>query len=133
MKITIPGEPRGKQRPRFNKKTGTTYTPSETTQYEKMVKMIARATYHHEPIEGAIRVRIQSMYRIPPSASQDRKKRMQLGLILPEVKPDVDNVAKIILDALNGVVYKDDKQVVELITRKFYDTNPRVIVEVEPV
>ena len=133
MKIIIPGEPRGKQRPRFNRKTGTTYTPTETAQYEEMVRLIAKAAYHCKPIEGPVQVMVTGMYKIPESTTKERRRKMQLGLVFPEVKPDIDNVAKIILDALNGIVYKDDKQVVELAVKKFYDTSPRVIVEVETV
>ena len=48
--------------------------------------------------------------------------------IYPTVKPDTDNIAKSILDALNGIAYKDDKQVVTLSVKKRYDEVPRVSV-----
>lgn len=58
---------------------------------------------------------------------------MRDGEILPQKKPDIDNVVKIIMDALNGAAYKDDKQVVSVFASKFYDDDPKVIVEVERV
>ena len=58
---------------------------------------------------------------------------MRDGEILPQKKPDIDNVVKIIMDALNGAAYKDDKQVVSVFESKFYDDDPKVIVEVEQV
>lgn len=58
---------------------------------------------------------------------------MRDGEILPQKKPDIDNVVKIIMDALNGAAYKDDKQVVSVFASKFYDDDPKVIVEVEQV
>ena len=53
--------------------------------------------------------------------------------ILPMVKPDTDNIAKSILDSLNGIAYKDDKQVVELIVYKFYNDVPYVNVTIEEI
>ncbi len=48
------------------------------------------------------------------------------GKILPAKKPDIDNVVKAVLDALNGVAYRDDTQVIELHVRKSYSEKPRV-------
>lgn len=57
---------------------------------------------------------------IPQSKSKKQKEKMITGEIKPVVKPDVDNVAKSILDALNGIVYVDDKQIIELDIKKIY-------------
>ena len=57
---------------------------------------------------------------IPQSKSKKQKEKMLAGEIKPVVKPDVDNVAKSILDALNGIVYLDDKQIIELNIEKIY-------------
>ena len=53
------------------------------------------------------------------------------GLIRPHKKPDVDNIAKVVLDALNGLVYTDDKQVTDLRVRKRYDTVERIEVIIQ--
>lgn len=131
MRIVIPGEPRGKQRPRFSRRTGATYTPSETVQYEKAVKALAWAA--GKPAEGPVSLSVCAMYAIPKSASKAQRAAMRDGEILPQKKPDIDNVVKIIMDALNGAAYKDDKQVVSVFASKFYDDDPKVIVEVEQV
>ena len=131
MRIIIPGEPKGKQRPRFNAKTRATYTPSETVQYEKMVKILTHAA--GKPIEGPVRVTIHAYYKIPESASKAEQNDMWYGVRRPEKKPDIDNVVKIIMDGMNGAAYKDDKQVVEIVAKKYYDYKPQVIVEVEPL
>ena len=52
------------------------------------------------------------------------------GVRRPTKKPDIDNVEKIILDALNGIAYDDDKQVVEEASSKLYSDVPRVEIEV---
>ena len=56
---------------------------------------------------------------------------MLLGIIRPTIKPDVDNIAKVILDSLNGLAYKDDKQIVFCIISKWYGENPKVEVILE--
>lgn len=117
----IDGEPQGKARPRFVKATGHTYTPQETKDYEKAVAW-AYKTAGGEMLSGAVRIVIGAYFKIP--------KRGVQGLLSPLKKPDADNIAKIVLDGLNGVAYKDDKQVVCLLVSKFYG-DPRVEVSVE--
>ena len=51
---------------------------------------------------------------------------MSFGLISPTKKPDLDNIAKAILDSLNGIAYKDDSQIVSLLISKKYSDRPRV-------
>lgn len=58
---------------------------------------------------------------------------MQDCLIRPKVKPDADNVAKAICDALNGQAYRDDAQIAALYVRKWYDEKPRVEVQIRTV
>ncbi|NFS59368.1 RusA family crossover junction endodeoxyribonuclease, partial [Clostridium sporogenes] len=54
-----------------------------------------------------------------------------LGIVRPTIKPDVDNIAKVILDSLNGLAYKDDKQIVTCGISKWYGEDPRVEVILE--
>ena len=128
MRIEILGKPYGKGRPRFTK-NGHTYTPTETTNYENLVKYSYIQQCYGESIDGAIMAQITAVYPIPKSASKKKRAEMVRGVIKPTVKPDCDNVAKTVLDALNGMAYTDDSQVVALIVRKVYGENPRVIVE----
>lgn len=129
MKFTIMGEPRGKQRPRFNRKTGTTYTPSETVQYEKAVGFLYRRA-HGEKLNGNVRLEVTAFYKIPTSMTKKAKAEMVTGQSLPAKKPDLDNVLKIVMDGLNGIAYSDDKQVVSVRACKLYSIEPRVEVEV---
>ena len=80
-----------------------------------------------------IRISVLAVYPIPKSASKAKKTAMTDGSILPAVKPDVDNVLKLIMDALNGVAYLDDKQVVDARCAKMYADNPCTIVSIETV
>ena len=70
--------------------------------------------------------RIKVYFDIPKSISKAKKAEMLLNSIRPTKKPDCDNIAKAVLDSLNGIAYKDDKQVVFLTVEKFYGDTPKV-------
>ena len=70
---------------------------------------------------------------IPQSKSKKQKEKMITGEIKPVVKPDVDNVAKSILDALNGIIYLDDKQIIELDIKKIYAETSWTEVKIEEI
>lgn len=139
LHIRINGEPRGKQRPRFTKQ-GRTYTPKETRQYEQEIreaalKAAAILGYAKPPADCPVQVHITSHCAIPKSWSRKKREAAQQGKIRPTVKPDADNIGKIICDALNEIAYHDDKQVVELLVSKRYARHgePHVGVTVMPL
>lgn len=136
MKVdfVIQGKVQAKQRPRFNRYSGKTYTPNETIAYENWVKTCYFEKYKDkELMEKPLRVTIKAYFEIPKSTSKKRKQQMMDNEILPMVKPDTDNIAKGVLDSLNGIAYKDDKQVVELIVNKYYNNTPYVSVMIEEI
>jgi Holliday junction resolvase RusA-like endonuclease len=133
LKIVIDGKPMGKQRPRFNSKIGHTYTPDKTVNYENWVKLCYQQQCKGEKLTGKIAASIMAYYPIPKNTSKIKKNYMLLGIERPTKKPDVDNIAKIILDSLNDLAYGDDKQVVSCCISKWYSENPRVTVELEEV
>ncbi len=136
MKVdfVIQGKVQAKQRPRFNRYSGKTYTPNETIAYENWVKTCYLEKYKDkELMEKPLRVTIKAYFEIPKSTSKKRKQQMMDNEILPMVKPDTDNIAKGVLDSLNGIAYKDDKQVVELIVNKYYNNTPYVSVMIEEI
>lgn len=130
MCFSIPGEPVGKARPRVTR-TGHTYTPDKTVLYENLVKLAFQADYPDwVPTSHEVRVCIEAYYRIPKSAPKWKRSKMIEGRIHPTKKPDIDNVAKIINDALNGIVYHDDTQIVQEDIYKYYSNNPHVHVSI---
>lgn len=131
FEFTVPGEPRGKGRPRFTK-AGGSYTPKETVYYENHVKT-CYTSQGGRYFEGAISAHIDVYMGIPQSKSIKRKAMMAAGQIRPTKKPDIDNVAKVILDSLNKIAYHDDSAVVECIVRKWYAEQPYVDVVIETV
>lgn len=130
MNITIYGKPQPKERPRVYKGHGI--TPTRTKNYEAMIAAEWRAEYP-KPLEGDLRVWITFYMPTPVSWSKAKKERAERGIIRPSVRPDIDNLVKIILDGLNGVAFADDKQVVELTAAKYYSANPRTAILVEEI
>ena len=120
--FSVYGDPVPKKRPRFTK-TGRTYTPKETMTYEAEVAAIAkRAMGTTEPLETPVAVYVYVNMPVPMSYSKKRSEACLNGSERPTKKPDLDNAIKSVLDGMNGIVYKDDSQIVSLHATKRYDT-----------
>ena len=130
MIITIPGKPLGKQRAR-TLKSGRSYTPEQTVNYETLVKMCYVDQKGDNFGDKQLSMKITAFYMIPKSASKKKSDMMLSGEVRPTKKPDLSNVIKCIEDALNRVAYNDDSQIVALSADKFYSTTPNVRVEIE--
>lgn len=130
VEIELAGEPRGKGRPRFIRKTGFAYTPASTVSYENaLAHEAAMVMAGAKPIESAVRVRVEAFFSVPSSYSKTRRAACLLNAELPAKKPDCDNIVKM-LDALNGIVWVDDRQIVKIEIAKFYHERPRLRVVV---
>ena len=123
----IPGSPVAKGRPRFSTARGTvrTYTPEKTAEYENLVKLSYMEQVNIK-LTGQIAAVIYAYFPIPKSESKKRHKLMADGEIMHTKRPDADNIAKTVLDALNGIAFDDDSQVWKLIVYKRYSDEPRV-------
>lgn len=133
IRFEIPGEPGAKGRPRFSTFGGraVAYTDKKTRLYELLVKDAYMTQIGNpDPIKGEMKVEINAHFAIPKSTSKRKRATMVAGKIKPTKKPDTDNIAKIMLDSLNGIAFEDDKQVVELTVTKHYSERPRVEVSV---
>ena len=131
----IPGKIQAKQRPRFSK-SGVVYTPKETRVYEDFVRLCYSDyanQYQWEPYGGQLRAEIEVFIQVPKSDSKLNKQAKIIGEIRPTIKPDCDNLAKSILDSLNGWAYQDDKQIIELEVKKFYAEQSEVRVKLMEV
>lgn len=122
----VEGQAVGKGRPRVSTIAGRPrlYTPAKTVKWEEQVAAAARAAMgSQEPSGHPMAVSIQIRCQIPQSWSKQRQTAARLGHEMPG-KPDLDNVAKAVLDACNGITYRDDKQVIRLTVVKAYDRLP---------
>lgn len=133
--IIIPGQPQGKARARTVTRGGVvrSYTPPKTADYEKMVAFCYRTQGGRYYSDDPVRLHIAAFYEIPKSWSRKKRDEAAASDLLPTVKPDCDNCIKIIADALNGVAYADDKQIISVNLTKRYSREPRVEVHILPM
>lgn len=141
MQIIIPGPPQGKARARtfYNPRLGkhTSVTPSNTVLYENLIKTCYMRNHEGECYEAdqALELIIYAYFEIPNSMSKKDRKAVYDGKLFPTKKPDADNIGKVVCDALNGLAYKDDKQIVNLHVMKRYagaTGEPYVAVIIKP-
>lgn len=124
IEFTVENKPQGKARARtfYNPRMGKmqSITPQQTKNYEDLIRwsyMAAGGQYFGEKL---IKVEIQAFYQIPARFNKKMRAAAIADEIRPTTKPDVDNCAKAVLDALNGVCYLDDRQVIDLHISKHY-------------
>jgi len=130
--ITIDALPIAKQRPRFGR--GKVYTPMKTKIWEKTVASIAKISMIGKDVfNGAVSVDILVQQHPTLSWPQWKYDAALSGYIAHTAKPDIDNVAKGILDAMNGIVYVDDSQIRRLSVNKQYGLCNLVKIEIEPL
>lgn len=126
------GSIQGKARPRMNTRTGRAYTPTNTKLYEYSLRQwFIREYPYFKPIETRVKVNIIAYFDIPKSTSKKKEAEMLAGNISPTKKPDIDNIIKIVLDAMNKFAFKDDTQVVELNVKKQYAETPKIYIKIE--
>ena len=128
IEFTILGKPMGKQRARSTS-FGKMYTPAPTVQYENLIKMTYGELKRDMIQEGSIHLSIEVLMPIPTSWSK-KKQDNSIGRMCT-TKPDVDNIAKIVMDALNGIAWRDDSQVTVLLVTKRYSEQPKLKVRIE--
>lgn len=123
----------GKQRPRYSNKTHRMYTPTRTSTFEEKVRWTFKSKYNVETELSIKPFRAKILVVFEPPKSTSKKKRFELIGNEYTKKPDSDNIAKIILDSLNGLAYKDDSQVSTLSIIKQYGGENAIFVELEEI
>lgn len=131
--VTLPGLPQGKGRPRASTRGGFArlYTPEKTRAYEALVRAQAVAAMaDREPLAGPVELVLRAVFVPPLSWSRRRQERAVVGDVKPTGKPDLDNISKAWSDGLNGVVYRDDSQIVRMQLEKRYGPSALVVASV---
>jgi len=119
IKLTFPISPVAKERPRTSFYSGSVYTPVKTCIFENHVKKLARLQFKNSLITFAMSVKIVFRLERPKSVKRE----------YPSVRPDIDNYIKSILDALQGIVFKDDGQIIKLYAEKIYSESFGIDIE----
>jgi len=133
--IELAGPPRGKGRGRaVSTPSGArVFTDDKTRTYESQLRFAGQQEMRNTlPTALPVKVTVEARFQI--AASWSRKKRAAAlgGQIRPTSTPDADNLLKI-LDALNGIVWVDDRQIVEATVRKIYSEHPGLTIAVEAI
>lgn len=132
--FSMAGDPRGKGRPRTSVRGGfaRVFTDEKTRKYEKSVAAIARlAMAGREPFDGPLSVSLRFRLAVPASYSKKLRAAMLAGETAYLGRADVDNMAKAVLDGMNGIAFADDVQIVRLFCTKIAAEKPGVDVRVE--
>lgn len=121
IRFTVPSL-RGQGRPRFSKCSGA-YKDKKDIEYEKLIReCFLKKAKDFKPSERPVEINIIANYRLAKNTPKYIREAIEGDFsYAPQSKPDIDNVAKSVLDALNGVAYVDDKQVYSLTCDKFFN------------
>ena len=135
LAFDIPGQPIGQGRPKFSTINGhaRAYDPEKSRNYKAYVRLLATQAMKDRGftmIEGPCCLSINAYFEVPKSKSKKFREAALNGLERPTKKPDLSNIIKVIEDALNGLVYKDDSSIVSLKIQKYYSEFPRVEIEI---
>ena len=140
MRIEFDILPKAQSRPRtrvVTRKDGrpypVIYEPSGCTAYKKALKVLALKQYRNPLLKGPIKVVMIFKMPLPYRFNQSQKEDALQGLIVPVSKPDGDNMEKALLDAMNGLLWSDDSQIVECRWNKIYSEKPGIILQFEEV
>lgn len=127
--IYIPGQPVAKGRARATRQ-GRMYTPGKTVEAENLVAVCAMQQIGQPVLLGPITVHVEFKCLIPMSWSKKRQAQAEAGTLHPTGKPDIDNATKLAFDALNGIAWKDDAQIVSATISKRYDQAPGTTIQI---
>lgn len=132
IRITIPGEPVAKGRPRLTR-GGIAYTPAKTQRWESTAKLFCASAVWGGLIDYPVRVVIDAYFGVPSSWPKWKREMAELENVWHTSTPDADNCQKAALDALNGTVLRDDSLVCSATVHKRYSDTPRVEITITPI
>lgn len=133
IQFTVLGEPVAQGRPRASTVGGhiRMYDPAKSSDYKDYVRLTASTYAPAKPLTGALGMMLLVYRPIPKSFSRKKAAEAEAGILRPTVKPDADNYLKGVKDALKGVIWQDDSQVVDAFVSKRYSSKPRIEVKIQ--
>jgi Holliday junction resolvase RusA-like endonuclease len=129
--LIIPGDPVAQARARFSTRNGylRAYDPKSSANYKKYIITIANQI-NCKPMDGALVMKVDIFRSIPKSWPKKKQEQALAGIVKPIIKPDCSNYLKGIEDALNGIAYHDDSQLVLVHVTKRYAAEPRAEIRI---
>ncbi|MDQ0091631.1 Holliday junction resolvase RusA-like endonuclease [Paenibacillus anaericanus] len=135
IEFTVYGEPVAQGRPRFSTANGfaRAYDPAKSSNYKDYVRLAATQYAPDQLLVGPLYLEVTVFRPIPKSFSKKKASEAEAGRVFPVTKPDTDNYGKGIKDALKGVLWVDDNQIVDDFVKKRYSNKPRIEIKVEAI
>ena len=133
--ITVYGRPQGKGRPRYTVRGGhaVAYTPESTRTYEAQIRQAWAEQDGRDFGPAALAMVLTAYYPVPSKARKAEREAMLSGQVPVTDKPDLDNVLKAVMDALNSTAYQDDRQVTHINAARVYSEDPRIEIDLIPI
>lgn len=137
--IVVAGEPVAQGRPRISTAGGfaRAYDPAKSRNWKQYARLVAQQVMEGETtvLCGPVSLSVRVYRQIPKSLSKKKRQQAIEGMLLPTTKPDLDNYVKGATDAINGIVIKDDSQIVKFHEPfgKWYSDRPRVEIEIKEI
>ena len=118
-RIVVPAQVRGKQRARGTR-AGVHFTPQQTVNAEAWIRLSCVNQVGTPCVPGPVGVRLGFYLARPQSMKMRDRPAAERLEMLPLTKPDWDNAAKLVADALNGIAWKDDAHIADARVLKFW-------------
>lgn len=134
VKIVIPIDPVAQGRPRITVRGGYphAYDPPKSRQYKHEIQHYLKTQYPDmTPSSRPLVITLRFYRSVPKSFSKKKKEAAEEAVLVPVTKPDLDNYIKGMLDAMNGILWEDDRQIVGIYASKRYSSLPRTEVEID--
>lgn len=131
--FTIYGTPVAKARARTVFRGGKvrSFTPKKTVDWENSIRGQSLKYKPKTPSTGEISIEIIAYRQLLKSFSKKKRSQAIEGILRPSTKPDLDNIFKSVTDALEGLYYVNDSQIVDIKASKFYSENPGIVIMIE--
>ena len=134
LEFVVYGRIMPKERPRVVR--GRVYTPKRTKDSEENIGFAYKIAHHGKRFERGVPLRLSAdFFFVGPKSSKKKAAQMLSGEIRPTKRGpgDADNLLKTVADALNGVAYEDDSQIVEVEARKYFGEEYKTVIRIEEV
>ena len=133
ISFTVFGEPVAQGRPRFSTAGGfvRAVDPAKSRDFKHYIRLAAAQHSPERPLEGPLHLSVRVYRSTPKSFSKKRASEAEIGKIRPTQKPDGSNYLKLVEDALNGLIWRDDSQIVEAHVSKWYSSRPRIEIKIQ--
>ena len=129
--FTVLGLPRPQGRPRFARRTGHAYDPSAAAKESFLAKALAWKP--DVPLDGPLQVNLTFTFHRPKSHLTSKGEVKPNAPTAHTQRPDLDNLAKLVYDSLNGVFFLDDRQICQRVDNKGWGEMDSTVVQIQEV